>query len=75
MRQAGVIAARDSCFGDHGDRLEEDHINARYLAEGLASIPGIQVALETVQTNMVYFDVHDLGFDSASFAEELDKTG
>ncbi len=74
MRQAGVIAAAGIvALETMVDRLEEDHINARYLAEGLASIPGIQVALETVQTNMVYFDVHDLGFDSASFAEELDK--
>jgi threonine aldolase len=65
---AGIIALETMV-----ERLEEDHINARYLGEGLASIPGIQVALETVQTNMVYFDVEGLGLDSVSFIQELEK--
>ena len=74
MRQAGIIAAAGIvALETMTDRLEEDHNHARYLGESLASIPGIHVALETVQTNMVYFDVKDLGFDSVSFAEELEK--
>jgi threonine aldolase len=74
MRQAGVIAAAGIiALETMVERLEEDHINARYLGEGLASIPGIQVALETVQTNMVYFDVEGLGLDSVSFIQELEK--
>jgi threonine aldolase len=74
MRQAGVIAAAGIvAIETMTDRLEEDHDNARCLGEGLASIPGIHVALETVQTNMVYFDVESLGFDSFSFVQELEK--
>lgn len=74
MRQAGIIAAAGIvALEKMTDRLEDDHTNARLLGEGLASIPGIYVALETVQTNMVYFDVEALGLDSLSFAEELEK--
>ncbi len=73
MRQAGVIAAAGIVAIEMmTDRLEEDHRHARLLGEGLASIPGIHVALETVQTNMVYFDVEGLGLDSSSFAEALE---
>jgi len=36
-------------------------------------ISGIHVALETVQTNMVYFDVGRLGLDSVSFIQELER--
>jgi threonine aldolase len=73
MRQAGIIAAAGIvALETMVDRLEEDHINARYLGEGLAEVSGIQVELETVQTNMVYFDVGELGFDSVSFLKELE---
>ena len=35
------------------DRLIEDHIMARRLAELIASLPGLEVDMETVQTNIV----------------------
>lgn len=35
-------------------RLADDHATARRLAEGLADMPGIDVDLETVQTNLVF---------------------
>lgn len=72
MRQAGVIAAAGIVAVEKMvDRLREDHENARLLGEGLADIPGIGVDLETVQTNMVYFDVAGLGLDTRSFLKEL----
>lgn len=61
MRQAGVIAAAGLVALDEIlPRLDEDHRNARRLAEGLSEIPGVSVDLETVQTNLVYakFPVH-----------------
>ena len=73
MRQAGIIAAAGIIAMEKmTNRLEEDHRHARLLGEGLASIPGIHVALETVQTNMVYFDVEGLGLDSFSFVNQLE---
>ncbi|MEO8394770.1 MAG: threonine aldolase, partial [Chloroflexota bacterium] len=34
-------------------RLGEDHANARALAEGLATLPYIQIDLDMVKTNMI----------------------
>ncbi|MCL4423384.1 MAG: threonine aldolase family protein [Actinobacteria bacterium] len=54
MRQAGVIAAGALWALDHNvERLGEDHENARKLAEGLAEIPGVEIDLGSVQTNIV----------------------
>jgi threonine aldolase len=58
MRQAGVLAAAGIvALETMVDRLAEDHLNARCLAEGLADIPGVAIDLDRVQTNIVYFDV------------------
>jgi threonine aldolase len=58
MRQAGIIAAACLYALDHHvERLADDHANARYLAEGLAGIPGIELDPATVETNIVWFDV------------------
>ena len=44
MRQAGVLAAAGLiALEKHPPRLHEDHANARFLAEGLAQIPGIVI--------------------------------
>ena len=55
MRQAGVIAVAGLVALDEIlPRLDEDHRRARRLAEGLAELPGVEVDLDTVQTNLVY---------------------
>ena len=63
MRQAGVIAACGIVAFDDGlaERLGEDHRRARWIAEQLATIPGLAVDVSGVQTNMVYVDVSGLG--------------
>ena len=53
------------------DRLREDHENARLLAEGLARIDGISIDLETVQTNIVRFDLQGLGIPPKDFVTRL----
>lgn len=58
MRQAGIIAAAGIvALGDMIDRLEEDHKNARILAEGISKIPGLAIDLKKVRTNIIYFDL------------------
>jgi threonine aldolase len=37
-------------------RLADDHANARKLALGLSSIPGIRIQPENVRTNIVFFE-------------------
>jgi threonine aldolase len=60
MRQAGVLAAAALyALDNHVARLADDHANARRLAEGLAAMPGVEIDLERVETNIVVFDVPD----------------
>ena len=58
MRQVGVLAAAGLVALDTMiDRLADDHANARRLANGLANIDGLNLDPETVQTNIVIFQV------------------
>lgn len=58
MRQAGVIAAAGIVALDEMvDRLAEDHTNAGLLAEGLKEIDGLDVELNTVQSDIVIFSL------------------
>jgi threonine aldolase len=55
MRQAGVLAAAGLFALEHNvKRLGEDHANARRLAEGLATLPGVKVAA-LPETNIAIF--------------------
>jgi threonine aldolase len=76
MRQAGIIAAPGIvALESMVNRLEEDHRNAKRLAEGIAKIDGIQVDLSRVQTNMVCFDVGGLGITADLFTSKLRQKG
>jgi threonine aldolase len=56
MRQAGILAAAGLYALEHNvDRLAEDHANAARLAQLLGEIE--QLAVEPVQTNMVFVRV------------------
>ncbi len=60
MRQAGIVAAGARYGLQHNvERLAEDHANAKFLAEGLAQIDGVEIDPATVETNIVIFDVAD----------------
>jgi threonine aldolase len=76
MRQAGIIAAPGIIALEKMiDRLEEDHRNAKLLAEGISKIEGIAVDMERVQTNMVLFDVSGLGVEDELFLSKLKENG
>jgi threonine aldolase len=60
MRQAGVIAAAGIvALTEMVERLDDDHANARALAEGLAATPGVLLDPHRVQTNIVIFELAD----------------
>ena len=64
MRQAGIVAAACVYALDHNvDRLAEDHVRARRLAEALHEA-GVAVDLERVETNFVQLDVGSMGIDA-----------
>lgn len=76
MRQVGVLAAPGLiALEEMPQRLHEDHANARYLAEELANMPGVSVDLETVQTNIVIFDISGTGYSTSEFSSELKRRG
>lgn len=55
-RQAGVLAAAGIiALRKMTKRLAEDHESARILSEGLSRIDSIEIDLDKIHTNMVYF--------------------
>jgi threonine aldolase len=75
MRQAGVIAAAGIvALETMVDRLAEDHVNAKRLAQGLAGIKGIRLAQNDVPTNIVMFHISP-EWSVVEFIEGLEKAG
>lgn len=76
MRQAGVLAAAGLiALEEMPWRLGEDHANARFLAEGLAAIPGMHVDLEAVRTNIIMWDVGGTGRTAHEISAALKERG
>lgn len=60
MRQVGLLGAAGLiALKEMRIRLVEDHENAKYLAEELSKIPGIEVDKDCLDINMVFFKVQD----------------
>jgi threonine aldolase len=58
MRQAGILAAAGIYALEHNvERLAEDHLNAKRLARGIADIDGLDIDVDAVETNILYFTV------------------
>ena len=71
MRQSGIVAAAGLYALDHHvERLADDHARARRLAEGLATLPGIELDPAAVETNIVIFTVPDAETFCAALATE-----
>jgi threonine aldolase len=74
MRQAGVLAAAGLiALNEMPKRLQEDHANARLLAEAVAGVDGVSIDLDTVETNIVIFTLKDGG--AAEFVAALKEKG
>lgn len=74
MRQAGIIAAGALyALKHHRVRLQEDHTNAKILAEGLHQIEGIEIEPEDIQTNIVVFYTNEM--PAQTLAERLKERG
>jgi threonine aldolase len=76
MRQAGVLAAAGIvALEQMVDRLQEDHDNARVLAEGIASIRGLGLDPATVHTNIVFFDFGSTRMSAQEYCDRLREQG
>ena len=69
MRQAGILAAAGLLALEEGpQKLANDHANAKFLAEGLAKIPGFKVDPAKVQTNIIICDITGTGKTSGEIS-------
>jgi threonine aldolase len=76
MRQVGIIAAAGLiALQKMTRRLADDHSNARLIAVGLAQIHGVRIDPETVQTNIVIFDIEASGINTAELSTQLKARG
>lgn len=76
MRQAGVLAAPGLiALEKMTGRLQEDHDNARYLAEELSQMEGVTCDPSATQINMVFFGIEDPDFDDALMVSRMRENG
>lgn len=80
MRQAGLLAAAAiHALDHHMVRLAEDHANAKLLADGLSTIPGLKRDASQPKgpaTNIVFVELEPVGrFDGPGLQEALAKSG
>jgi threonine aldolase len=76
MRQCGIIAAAGiTALEQMIERLTEDHVNARQLAEGIVEIPNLSLDLEKVQTNIVYFNLTSEKLTTKALVQQLANQG
>jgi len=68
FRQAGIIAA-GALFGlrNNRQRLGEDHVHAKLLAERIAPLPGVELDPATVETNILRFSVTSIKAGDLAF--------
>ena len=58
MRQVGIVAAAAIyALEKNIDRLQDDHNNAKTLAQGLAEIDGVHCDPTAVESNLVFFEI------------------
>ena len=76
MRQAGIVAAAGIyALENNVERLAEDHANARRFAELIAELPGIALKPETVETNLIFFELTHPAADASELSSRLAAQG
>lgn len=76
MRQAGIWAAAGIvALNEMIERLDDDHRNAKRLAEGLSDIPGIKTDPSVVETNIVFFELTSDKITPQALAAGLKQNG
>ncbi len=76
MRQAGVLAAAGIiALEAHRTTPGPDHAHARAFAALIHDIPGIAIDLNTVETNIVIFDITATGRTAADISASLKERG
>ena len=76
LRQSGYLAAAGIYALDHHvERLADDHANAKYLAQRLGEMDGVELDADAVETNIVIFDVAGTGKSAPDLSDRLMSDG
>ncbi|MFO0909134.1 MAG: low-specificity L-threonine aldolase [Isosphaeraceae bacterium] len=76
MRQVGILAAAAlHALDHHVERLAEDHVNARLLAEAVTETTGLDLELGPVETNLVWVEVDPALGTARQVVERLRERG
>jgi threonine aldolase len=77
MRQVGIVAAAGIISLEKMvDRLKDDHVRARKLADGLRKIMGVLVDSGSPYTNMVYLNLDEsISLDGMQISTAMKKLG
>ena len=77
MRQVGIIAAAGIYSLENMiERLDDDHVRARKLADGLKQVNGLVVDAGSPSTNMVYLNLSDdVSLNAEQISVEMGKRG
>ena len=71
LRQSGVLAACGLyALQNNVDRMSEDHANAAAMAKRLSELPGLQIDVDSVHTNMIWLNVVE-GAGAGSLSEHM----
>ena len=72
MRQIGILAAAGVIALEKMTlRLDEDHKNAKYFADELSKLPGINVIFDRIDIDMVFFEMSEDVIPEKIFIEKL----
>ena len=76
MRQTGIIAAAGIVsLNQMRNRLKDDHANAKYLANGLHKLPGIELNINYVPTNIIFFNFNHPDMSSSDLVNHMKSHG
>lgn len=76
MRQAGILAAAGLLALEQGPaNLQADHENAKFLAHGVAAIPGLRVDAPKVLTNIVVIQTAESGRTAPNLVSRFAERG
>ena len=75
-RQAGILAAAGlHALDHHVERMAEDHANAKWFAERVSAMQGVELVYADTQTNLVFLDVAPSGLAAETVSQRLRERG
>ena len=76
LRQSGMLAAAGLYAFEHNlSKIEQDHKNAARFGEIISRHSAVQMMTDTIETNIVLFDVGSTGLTAPAVRDRLEEKG